>query len=158
MQATGQHMLMCSNNTLSLRYNLRQPTSPAAHKVQGLLMNLNCGQVLQDLHAEHTTVVLDEQGSLVRVAPLTDLAKPLQEECRRVALTCNELLRHFWACLPTDTQPRQDKAARLDRALQGQYDRYANLACCSTWRQSIASVLHFPADTDPMPHRDRLLA
>ena len=73
-------------------------------------------QVLQDLHSEHTTVALDEQGSLVGIAPVTDLAEPLQEECRRVALTCNELLRHFWACLPITTQPRQDKAARLDRA------------------------------------------
>ncbi|DBA86886.1 TPA: hypothetical protein ACH3X2_005346 [Trebouxia sp. C0005] len=80
-------------------------------------------QVLQDLHAEHTTVTLDEQGSLVGIAPATDLAKPLQEQCRRVALTCNELLRHFWACLPLTTQPRRDKAARLDRALQSQYDR-----------------------------------
>lgn len=80
-------------------------------------------QVLQDLHSEHTTVALDEQGSLVGIAPVTDLAEPLQEECRRVALTCNELLRHFWACLPITTQPRQDKAARLDRALQAQYDR-----------------------------------
>ena len=82
-----------------------------------------CLQVLQDLHAEHTTVTLDEQGSLVGIAPATDLAKPLQEQCRRVALTCNELLRHFWACLPLTTQPRRDKAARLDRALQSQYDR-----------------------------------
>lgn len=82
-----------------------------------------CEQVLQDLHAEHTTVTLDEQGSLVGIAPVTDLAKPLQEQCRRVALTCNELLRHFWACLPLTTQPRQEKARRLDRALQAQYDK-----------------------------------
>ncbi|KAL3150267.1 hypothetical protein ABBQ32_000119 [Trebouxia sp. C0010 RCD-2024] len=80
-------------------------------------------QVLQDLHAEHTTVTIDEQGSMVGIAPVTDLAKPLQEQCRRVVLTCNELLRHFWACLPLTTQPRQDKARRLDRALQAQYDR-----------------------------------
>ena len=80
-------------------------------------------QVLQDLHAEQTTVTLDEQGSLVGIAPATDLAKPLQEQCRQVVLTCNELLRHFWACLPLTTQPRRDKAARLDRALQLQYDR-----------------------------------
>lgn len=84
-----------------------------------------CEQVLQDLHAEHTTVTLDEQGSLVGIAPVTDLAKPLQEQCRRVALTCNELLRHFWACLPLTTQPRQEKARRLDRALQAQYDKCA---------------------------------
>lgn len=82
-------------------------------------------QVLQDLHAEHTTVTLDEKGSLVGIAPVTDLAKPLQEQCRRVVLTCNELLRHFWACLPLTSQPRQDKAKRLDRALQAQYDRSA---------------------------------
>ena len=90
-----------------------------------------CLQVLQDLHAEHTTVTLDEQGSLVGVAPATDLAKPLQEQCRRVALTCNELLRHFWACLPLTTQPRRDKAARLDRALQAQYDRCVQQAADS---------------------------
>lgn len=84
-----------------------------------------CKQVLQELHAQHTTVTLDEQGSLVGIAPVTDLAKPLQEQCRRVVLTCNELLRHFWACLPLTTQPRQDKAKRLDRALQAQYDRSA---------------------------------
>jgi hypothetical protein len=89
----------------------------------GNCVSFLCLQVLQDLHAEHTTVTLDEQGSLVGIAPATDLAKPLQEQCRRVVLTCNELLRHFWACLPLTTQPRRDKAARLDRALQAQYDR-----------------------------------
>lgn len=93
------------------------------HSLQSGMDSAAATQVLQDLHAEHTTVTLDEQGSLVGVAPATDLAKPLQEQCRRVALTCNELLRHFWACLPLTTQPRRDKAARLDRALQAQYDR-----------------------------------
>ena len=86
-------------------------------------------QVLHDLHAEHTTVSLDEQGTLVGTAGGQDLAKPLQEQCRRVALTCNELLRHFWACLPLNTHPRQDKAKRLDRALQAQYDRCSTQNC-----------------------------
>ncbi|KAL0053658.1 hypothetical protein WJX82_009019 [Trebouxia sp. C0006] len=93
------------------------------HALQSGMDSAAATQVLQDLHAEHTTVTMDEQGSLVGIAPATDLAKPLQEQCRRVALTCNELLRHFWACLPLTTQPRRDKAARLDRALQAQYDR-----------------------------------
>ena len=101
------------------------PLSKNGCHAQALLL---C-QVLEDLHAEHTTVTLDEQGSLVGIAPVTDLAKPLQEQCRRVALTCNELLRHFWACMPLSTQPQRDKAARLDRALQAQYDRQALMHC-----------------------------
>lgn len=96
------------------------------------------------MHAEHTTVTLDEQGSLVGIAPVTDLAKPLQEQCRRVVLTCNELLRHFWACLPLTTQPRQDKAKRLDRALQAQYDRSAPLPSTPHLALRLRGYYHLP--------------
>eukprot|EP00891_Asterochloris_glomerata_P004764 jgi/Astpho2/4764/Aster-x0212 len=84
-------------------------------------------QVMQDLYAEQTTMGLDETGLTVGTNPATDLAAPIQEECRRVCQTGNEMLRHFWASFPWTSKQREDKAAKLDRALASHYDRSAML-------------------------------
>ncbi len=49
------------------------------------------------------------------------------QECRRVCQTGNEMLRHFWASFPWTSKQREDKAAKLDRALASHYDRSAML-------------------------------
>ncbi len=73
----------------------------------GNCVSFLCLQVLQDLHAEHTTVTLDEQGSLVGIAPATDLAKPLQEQCRRVATSCCATSGHACLSQPNLAETRQ---------------------------------------------------
>ena len=49
------------------------------------------------------------------------------QECRRVCQTGNEMLRHFWASFPWTSKQREEKAAKLDRALASHYDRSAML-------------------------------
>jgi hypothetical protein len=44
----------------------------------------------------------------------------LQEHLRAEALKTNELLRHFWACMPLLSAIRAEKAANLARHLQEQ--------------------------------------
>ena len=41
--------------------------------------------------------------------------------------TGNEMLRHFWASFPWTSKQREEKAAKLDRALASHYDRSAML-------------------------------
>ena len=78
---------------------------------------------MADLYAEQSQTTVDAEGVVVGINPATHLPKSTQEECKRIALTCNELLRHFWSCFPFRNANDETKAVRLDRALEKQYDR-----------------------------------
>ena len=53
------------------------------------------------------------------IAPLPPV--PLQEHLRGEALKTNELLRHFWPCMPPLSAHRVELAAKLAAALQKQH-------------------------------------
>ena len=55
----------------------------------------------------------------------------------QAALTCNELLRHFWACFPANNTARQAKAARIRGALSAQYDTLSALIDSATGAQRL---------------------
>ncbi len=48
------------------------------------------------------------------------MAHVLQEILRGEALKTNELLRHFWGACPSVSAPRQQKAAKMCKALEDQ--------------------------------------
>ena len=75
-----------------------------------------CSLALQPLCRVLAAVRRPVMFSLVRV-----------QECRRVCQTGNEMLRHFWASFPWTSKQREEKAAKLDRALASHYDRSAML-------------------------------
>ena len=60
------------------------------------------------------------QGSNAGGVPV--IRTELQANLRQLAMTINELLRHFWACFPLTAQ-RHRKAERLKQALSDMYDR-----------------------------------
>ncbi|KAK9829781.1 hypothetical protein WJX72_007879 [[Myrmecia] bisecta] len=72
-------------------------------------------EVLQELSQAEA-----RQDELAAAAE-TSLLAPMQASLRQTAMTCNELLRHFWSCFPANTAARQDKATRLQKALTDQY-------------------------------------
>ena len=83
-------------------------------------------QVLADISAHRAAGDLGEweagAGWAAR-APAEALVPQMQGLLRGTALTCNELLRHFWASFPLTTPAREQRVQRIKAALCEQYDR-----------------------------------
>lgn len=56
-------------------------------------------------------------------APAEQIVPQMQGLLRSTVLTCNELLRHFWASFPLTSAAREQRVQRIRTALCEQYDR-----------------------------------
>ncbi|PSC72434.1 putative RNA polymerase II transcription factor B subunit 1-1 [Micractinium conductrix] len=85
------------------------------------------GAVLLELSQDQDASLVEEFGPVAASAlqyPPQDRARGLPpvllEHLRGEALKTNELLRHFWGCVPLTSAARAARAAKLGRALQEQ--------------------------------------
>ena len=109
-----------------------RPLSAALHAMEGTPLHdppmdpSAARQVLADI-SQHQAVEgvgqWDAGGGWGARAPAEQLVPQMQGLLRGTVLTCNELLRHFWASFPLSSAAREQRVKRIKGALCEQYDR-----------------------------------